>query len=138
MLSRGCRTCRPACPNHLKHAALGDAVRPANLGSGRPVYVFSDQAIDRLSLQPPASRSAQTGPHDKRYVSLCRPYLCGSKGALGCPGTRMQARRSPVSSINSIIKLVHGKLLIITESGANPSISRSQLVSDSVSASPRA
>jgi hypothetical protein len=40
----------------------------------------------------------------------------------------MQARRSPVSSINSIIKLVHGKLLIITESGANPSISRSQLV----------
>jgi hypothetical protein len=74
--------------DQLKHAALGDAVPPANLGSGRPVYILSDQAIDRLSLQPPASRSAQTGPQDKRYVSLCRPYLCGSKGALGCPGTR--------------------------------------------------
>src|SRR5215204_6086009 len=56
--------------DQLKHAALGAAVPPANLGSGRTVSIFSDQAIDRLSLQPPASRSAQTGPPDKRYVSL--------------------------------------------------------------------
>src|SRR5215204_2134572 len=54
------------------------------------------------------------------------------------PGTRIQARRLPVSSINSSIKLVRGKLLIITESGANPSISRSQPVSERVTASPRA
>src|SRR5829696_6291016 len=53
------------------------------------------------------------------------------------PGTRIQARRSPVSSMNSSIKLVRGKLLIITESGASRAISRSQTVSEAVTASPR-
>ncbi|MCE3275685.1 MAG: hypothetical protein K0R13_1540, partial [Propionibacteriaceae bacterium] len=50
---------------------------------------------------------------------------CGA-AHLRYPDTRIQARRSPASSMNSSIKLVRGKLLIITESGANRAISRSQ------------
>ena len=40
--------------DQLKHAAVGDAVPPANLGSGRPVYVFSDKRPRGVRAVPAA------------------------------------------------------------------------------------
>jgi hypothetical protein len=50
MLSRGCRTCCPACLPTEAHCS-GNAVPPAKLSGGHACHVLSYQALDRLSLQ---------------------------------------------------------------------------------------
>jgi hypothetical protein len=60
--------------DQLMHAAVGDAVPPANLGGDRPAQVLSHQALDRLSVQPlanpPFSATASALRRHYTYVNL--------------------------------------------------------------------
>ena len=70
MLSRGLSYLLSSLSDQLKHAALSDAVAPANLGGDRPAYALSHQALDRLSVQalanPPLSATGSAPSRLKR------------------------------------------------------------------------